>query len=428
MKKTRDEILSEALIASIGTLSRFYGDQSLKNLSRQVQAKKKPLRLVLWLVVLLGRTQLGLSLMLIIAVFTFPRNWFCREQREIYAVSLTQNNHRAIWRVAGLDRRIADKVQINDRPMPFFERFSALRSIRLTASNLFGSGSQDPFVFLNEICAAACIHLFFEDLKRSNPKLVIVANDHSAPTVALCSLARTLDKKTCYIQHGPVTDNFPPLDYDLSILFSEAAKAVYDASADRNGSRKAENNEICILPEFDRPFSEISVPSEPLNANIALSYFSNVRAVKLTIEQMLRDTRISKISIKQHPRSTADLKNLVSENVEVLPKKTSITEIARSSDFCVVSNSGVALAYLHHGCPTFYKNLELDTPQDYYGFVAKGITPDYVERLPDNIHELSGFFDEDWRERMAFFDPTIANSIETLEATTVSKLLRLFNE
>ena len=62
------------------------------------------------------------------------------------------------------------------------------------------------------------------------PRVLLVANDHSLRTRTLARAAEDLGIKTAYVQHASVTAKFPPLRFDLSLLDGNDAVQKYAAT------------------------------------------------------------------------------------------------------------------------------------------------------------------------------------------------------
>ncbi len=60
-----------------------------------------------------------------------------------------------------------------------------------------------------------------------NHKLIVIANDHSIYNNFIIEFCKKENIKVMYIQHAPVTINFPPLRSNYNILFSESSKDIY---------------------------------------------------------------------------------------------------------------------------------------------------------------------------------------------------------
>ena len=73
----------------------------------------------------------------------------------------------------------------------------------------------NPFAFL---FSYGKFLLAREILKKYNPKILFLSNDHSPFNRCLLHHSKSMGIKTIYMQHASVSDKFPPLEFDYSLL------------------------------------------------------------------------------------------------------------------------------------------------------------------------------------------------------------------
>ena len=134
----------------MNTTAQFYGDESLKKLPRQIASGKPLLKYVLCMVSTLHKSYIGTVLLLWVLLCVYPRKWFSSGPTHLYVVSLTQNNTRALNRLAPEIKELGWDFQINHSAMAWLMRFRLLRQASKSASLLRNKGSSDPFLFLNQ--------------------------------------------------------------------------------------------------------------------------------------------------------------------------------------------------------------------------------------------------------------------------------------
>jgi hypothetical protein len=375
---------------------------------------------------------MGLALLCLIAAMLYPRRWFTRHRRDIYAVALTHNNRKALLHLGtALAQNSTLRIVVNDRTLSFGQKWLAwMRSPdRAGALSLLRrSGDADDFVLLQQILAVVSVAAFRNDLARAKPRVICVANDHSPACVGLLALARHLNIATCYAQHGPVTESFPPLSVDLAILSSESAHDAYRRAATRRGVACAAQDSISLLPTFTTPANPVRAPQVPMDVCIALSFFPDMAAAEALVRQLQSQKSVGQISVKQHPRCELDLsKTAITLNFKCLSKTAEICDLAQGADLCLVSNSGVALEFLHFGCPTFYWPEGDAARDDYYGFVAAGVLSrfdiSFLEK-PQTIHEV---FDAAWHKRLGYVDPLATGLFQAFATATTDKFQELLH-
>ena len=265
--------------------------------------------------------------------------------------------------------------------------------------------------------------LFCRDLRQSQPRVVVVANDHSPAAVALIALTIEMDLPCVYVQHGPVSDSFPPLNVDLAILHNVVSRDRYDSASKRIGGSRS--SRVAILPPFKGPSCSIRRPAAPYQICIALSFFPDIPQISALVVALRDRGDVAKITISRHPRCVADLSELAGHGAEIIDSGTTTLEIARKVDLCIVANSGVGLEYLHEGCPTFDLAPSDPVLDDYYGFVAAGLLTRFDMGLLDQPSRISAAFDLEWQERFAQFDPTLTQSVADLESHVRAEVLAL---
>lgn len=409
-----------ALQATLATLADFHSQPSLALLETQLSGTRALLHPMLWILAIVRRSRIALTLILCLALVSTQRRWFADARQPLYVVSLTPNNDRVLNQLGAVLRETGLPFKINRRAMPIGHRLKLVMQCAALARVLRAEGDSRSFVFLHQILGAIYTILFDADLARLQPDMVIAANDHSPPTVALFALARTRNLRSCYVQHGPVTSSFPPLSTDLAVLFCAKAEEDYRAAAQARGYKS--ETKILIFPAMMDPCVMQRSPTPPLRVCIALSFFADLEQVANLLTQLHAQENVDDIVISQHPRSTQDLKQFTqAQRVRLLPVPTTAKEIAAQVDLCIVGNSGVAVEFLHYGCPTFYLGPSETALDDYYGFVQAGILPRFTPHVVENPTSACAFFTEEWRNTMSHFDPLFANNPATLKQAVVDR-------
>lgn len=400
----RPDVVQEVL----ETTAAFYGDRALAALRHQVASSRASLTFILWSVAILRRSRIGLILLLCGALIFYPRKWFAGTRTDIYAVSLTHNNTRALERIAPELAAQGYAYQNNNKRISWRIRMLQLRRCSNMVSRLHELGAPDEFVFLNQLFTMICFGLFEADLKKASSRLVLVANDHSPPTIAVLAAARTLNIKTCYIQHGPVTEHFPPLTVNLALLFSQKARSCYLSAAQRHKTPLA--TKICLLPPLEDPVEALRSPPSPFKICVALSKFVDRHQFQDLLARLLETPQIAEVYISRHPRCEMALENLTDDDtrIRILPRGTTAQQICRDADVCLVGNSGVAIEFLHFGCPTFYIPPADPNQYDYYGFCDAGVLPVFTFDLLDKPTDMARSFDAAWMNAIVQFDPGFA--------------------
>ena len=139
----------------------------------------------------------------------------------------SENQFQAVEPVA---RRLEDSVVMGDgapgeTPFPRWRAFArALRPANLRhLSKCFASsdhrGRRAIRLRLDDyLLTQGYLSVASEILATSQPRLVVLANDHNMQSRTFLHAARRAGIRTAYLQHASVTERFPPLAFDLSFL------------------------------------------------------------------------------------------------------------------------------------------------------------------------------------------------------------------
>lgn len=223
----------------------------------------------------------------------------------------------------------------------------------------------------------------------SLPKALVVANDHTDFPVVADMVMKYFHIPVIYVQHAEISEAFPSLNFDISLLRNQRSLEKYQAIGRVKG-------DIYIIPRTN----DVSNASRILGAMVVapihvVLYLSSVydeSVVRSCIERLSNNPSVNRVSIKRHPRTPAEeLKNVF--DIEVLDGVFSEDHVA------IVPNSSVVVELLARGIRVFqYFALDNIRP-DYYGFVADGITTyiTYQDLLVDFWRVE--FYSSDWLER-----------------------------
>ncbi|MDD0842202.1 hypothetical protein [Pseudomonas sp. Gutcm_11s] len=227
-------------------------------------------------------------------------------------------------------------------------------------------------------------------------KLAVVANDHTDFPVAFSMVMQIIGVQTLYVQHAEVTEKFPALDFDYSILRNVRSHRTYEAISPVRGR-------VFVVPRvFELSgIGRLSKPA-PVNVHVVVylsSVFDEVQ-VHACVEALRGNPKVITVSVKRHPRVPVEAIRAVVD-VEVLDAVPEYEHIA------VVPNSSVAIELLEAGVRV-YQCFALDsvTP-DYYGFVRGGITR---ELILDDLRASfwnDGFYGTDWLPKFKIYSPAV---------------------
>lgn len=235
--------------------------------------------------------------------------------------------------------------------------------------------------------------------KPSLPLLAVVANDHTDNPVAFSMIMKALGVSRMYVQHAEVTRLFPALDFEFSILRNEVSLETYRSIGPIRGA-------VLIAPREERTenLKEILNPTpEPVSIVIYLSSVFSNESLQKTIAELRANPHVASVSLKRHPRSK-DTDFLFLNGIAIHPDTPDYPHIA------IVPNSSVVIELLHRGIKVFqYFELD-DIANDYYGFVADGITPKIDTYSLRDKFWMTSFYDTTWFSRFRVYDPSIDDS------------------
>lgn len=207
----------------------------------------------------------------------------------------------------------------------------------------------------------------YEVLQMSKARTFIVANDHSPGPVAYAMLAGHFGMITVYLQHAEVTKNFPPLDFDFSILRNRASKNIYKEIGPIAGEVliAARDHESLDLERISRTRECIRM-SPKLPAMIYPSGVSTIEDVHSLYQKLASNPRVSAVSVKVHP-AVRNLDAYFEKNMRVQRDMPNFPHLA------VCGNSSVAIELIAGG-NLVYQCFDIDEiAPDYYGFVEEGL-------------------------------------------------------
>lgn len=194
-------------------------------------------------------------------------------------------------------------------------------------------------------------------------KVLIQYNDHSPYNVLLFDIAKQSDLKTVYIQHAPVSNDFPSLYHDLNLLFSRDSVAKYKFTSGDYF------NKVKSLELFDLRFPNLDdLPQKkPKYALICFNNLDNIEKVKSCALFFVKHGY--KVVLRPHP---ADKRNFRFENITISSNK-SIWEDLKYAIFVIVNESAVPLESLYYNIPTYKLSSFSEISNDNYGFLKEGV-------------------------------------------------------
>lgn len=254
------------------------------------------------------------------------------------------------------------------------------------------------FQLVNYVSAYFSWRATFEQVRFFLPRALVVANDHSPNQVAASMVADEFGIPRVYVQHAEVSESFPPLDFELSVLRNRLSRQIYLDISSLGG-------EACIVSRNNTPFIKPVVQQDQegkVEVGVYLTAQVEWPQVRLLLETLERNKAISSVFIKPHPGMDSHAvrgKLGMPVSIEsVIPARPHVA---------VVPNSSVVVELLHAGIPVFqYFSLD-SVKDDYYGFVSQGITQQLEHTQLERRFWKGYKASKTWLKRFALYDPDV---------------------
>lgn len=228
------------------------------------------------------------------------------------------------------------------------------------------------------------------------PKVAIFANDHNDQSVAFSMVMLRHKVPRLYLQHAEVTDRFPPLDFEISVLRNQVSAETYRTIGKCAGK-------VFMLPRnaLSESFNQIFKSEEPVvDVVLYLSSVFRLDVVGDLIDRLRASEGVRTVRVKTHPRT-------MREKLQSLGRVSVSVAMPKYEHVAVVPNSSVVVELLSKGVKVFqYFNLD-DIENDYYGFVRRGVVPEISDGDIGTRFWLKEFFDEAWVNRYRLYDPSV---------------------
>lgn len=194
--------------------------------------------------------------------------------------------------------------------------------------------------------------------------IFVIYNDHTPYCLSAADYFKKQGSKVIYVQHAPVGSHFPPLRWDLSLLYSQRYLDVYRKIADSRGVAFDETKIRVIgdirLKALKPAQKERNGISRILIAYNLLDSLSAVDCLAETLSNLGYD-----ILLRPHPLDKRKTRFSL-ENSSSLLNDLSLC------DALICNESGILLEALYCGMYV-YKASFLSRSFDNYGFMALGL-------------------------------------------------------
>lgn len=300
-------------------------------------------------------------------------------------INLLASNYATCEKVA------VRKLDEDDKDLQL-KLFDAVRSFYQTRS-LITAGLVRQQILFSE--AFFSYWLAFKRKGAALPMALVQANDHSPVRVALSMIMKFYGVPRIYFQHAEVTESFPDLDFEYSILRNIRSLNVYKQIAYITGN-------TFVISRYPTQFEADKlerVRVDPVTVVVYPTAKFYLHKLLDLIESLKRNKGIKEILIKQHPASP----NAIGD-ANCINSFRLIDSIPDIDHIAVVGNSSIVVELLHRGIPVYqYFGFDPVSP-DYYGFCRNRIC---YEIQPSHLVEkfwIGYPLDSNWIHRYAEWD------------------------
>lgn len=284
--------------------------------------------------------------------------------------------------------------------------FDIISNVCLLLKDYYTNKPPTPGIIYQSLqytCAYLDFWFSLNEYSNLQGKIHFTANDHSPIPVALTMNCINRRMGTVYFQHAAVTESFPDLIFDISVLHNRQSLTTYTMGKKKTGSknfilsRHLIDNPELILTKLNlsknRSSHEIVIYLTAVINNIDLIDFVHI----LESIDYIKD-----IYIKFHPSTNIEIKEFLASKIKfkVLDRVPEFEHVA------IVGNSSVLLELISKGIPCL-NYFDLDCiDSDYYGFVKAGISQKLVNTKDLKSALLSITYDSAFLEKASNFNPS----------------------
>ncbi len=262
-----------------------------------------------------------------------------------------------------------------------------------------------------------CYYSRYLGIFHSGRYCLAVTSNHSNPHgIAFNLAARKCGVPVALITHGMPVRPVARLSYDLAVVHCEAARQTY-----LDGGCRIDRVLIHGRKQHYQPMPAGPLP-ERLTVGIFLCKDVNEKRMRLIVERILGDSRVSRILVRLHPKNLwKGAEEWVSSRgktrLRLSPGGTVFQDIKRS-DIVLAGNSSVLVEAVTAGRPSGYvSDMDYGSP-DLHEFVSRGLICPIDNDLNFDPEAMFRFYRRpDWPDVLRLF----AN-IDEDEATVAAQI------
>ena len=319
---------------------------------------------------------------------------------EIIAFVPTRNNRKAVERIDTLLTGRSIDMGRARTPFSALTAFcgNAITSLRQRRNVPQVRGSVVARLQYQQFLAA--YFLFRNSLRQQASIVAVGANDHSPLQCGFYAAAQQAGMKLVYIQHAHVTGVFPPLKFDLSLLFGQRARDTYAAKGSASRTLLVGSGAV-----GDRLRKKLVFPDGIQVLGIALTNVSISPGVWQCIAQIREATGAKRVLVRLHPAFRGEVG--AQPDVEI-SRGAPILDDLRRIDLLVSGTSSIMIEALKHRVPVAYCVGLDDIGHDYYGFVKAGVVPELEPAAAACLDAVAAHYQRDWQARAEQWDLSVS--------------------
>lgn len=218
------------------------------------------------------------------------------------------------------------------------------------------------------------------ELNRHRPRALVVANDHSYWARTIVLAAKRLGIPTFYVQHASVTEHFPPLIFDYSLLEGCDAAQKYAQAGPMEGRAF-----LIGMPKSDR-YAGLVRDSGPIEClGLCLNSHDKMRRVEALVAAVRQAVPEVSVCIRPHPAASEKVWDEWRQLADRWVLDISNGRVEGPFDFLgrvdavAAGDSSIHLeAALLNVTPIFY-DFAGDGGADWYGYCRNNLCECFVE-------------------------------------------------
>ncbi len=264
---------------------------------------------------------------------------------------------------------------------------------------------KDPRVRKNSIrvIKTAAIAVLGRSLMK-NKKVLLQYNDHSPYSVMLRLVAESLDLKTVYVQHAPVSDRFPRLEHNLIGLFGRDSVEKYIKKGISPGK------EIFIITDVRFPARHTLPKGGHDEILVCCNLVDDLNAVRACVSAFI--TRGYKVRLRPHPQDKRRLPRM--PGVKVSRSLDIWTDLSHAC--AVIANESAVHLEAAYFCVNTFKLITFSRSFDNYGFLKHSLIKKEYPAVQDLIVDLEAGVQNFNEDVVEYFTGDIAKSKLLLDA------------